>query len=503
MAGKTIKMTDFKQAILLKKQGVSQREIARRLGISRDTVDKSFAFIASKGYKFEALLQLDDMELLKLLHPGHSAITDRKKHEDFLERLDYFREQLRDPHVTRFLLWEEYRKDNPDGYGRAQFYHHLSQNLKVARSEGVFSDLYVPGQLLMTDFAGDTIPIVDPFTGEIWEAQVFVATMAFSDFTFAYAVRSQRSEELVHALGRCFEHLGGVPQMVRLDNLKAGVKKYHPHEPDFNDALRQMGNHYHFVLYACRPSKPGDKALVESAVRRVYNRIYAKLHNRTFHSLEELNEALAQAVLEHNQTRMQRRPYSRQECFIASEKDELQPLPATIFELEYTAQLTVQNNSHIYLSPDKCHYSVHHAYVGRKATVKYTRNIVKIYVGECVFTHLRNHDRFTFFVTDNEHMASNNKAVRDRSVEEYTRRASSVNSDLAGYVDAVFKDGIRQGFAVECRFKTCQGIIATARKYPCNVVSEGCRIALEREKYSSKILGNILEVLYTSDIASR
>ena len=191
MAGKPISMSDFKQAILLKKQGVSNRKIALQLGINKETVNNKFAFIASRGLSFDELLKLDDPELEKVFHGGHSAVTD-KRHEEFLAQLDYFREQLKDTHVTRYLLWEEYIKAIPDGYRKSQFFHHLSQNLKVAKVTIVMSDLYVPRQMLMIDYAGDTLPVVNAATGEVTDVQVFIATMPFSDYAFAYAVPSQK-----------------------------------------------------------------------------------------------------------------------------------------------------------------------------------------------------------------------------------------------------------------------------------------------------------------------
>lgn len=503
MAGTPISMSDFKQAILLKKQGVSNRKIAAQLGINKETVNNKFAFIASRGLSFDELLKLDDPELEKVFHGGHSALTD-KRHEHFLSQLDYFREQLKDPHVTRYILWKEYIRDNPDGYRKSQFFHHLSQNLKVAKVTTVLSDLYVPGQLLMIDFAGDTLEWVDALTGEVTEVQVFVATMPFSDYAFAYAVPSQKVEDFIFAIGKCLEHLGGVPQMIRLDNLKAGVKRYHRHEPDFNKALQDMGNHCHFVAQACRPRKPTDKALVESCVRRVYNRVYAKLRHRMFHSIEEINEALAQAILEHNQTRMQRRPYSRQECFMASEKEELRPLPETPFELIYTAQVKVQMNCHVLLSADNHHYSVSHVYVGLQAVMRYTRSIVRIYIDNTlVATHRRSFDRYNLYVTDNSHLASNSAWIRDQNVESYRRRAASVCPALEKYIDAVFDDGISRGFAVECRYNTCNGILANARKYAPHIVEQASLAAMEKGTYSSRVFGMMLESMNRLDIANR
>lgn len=503
MAGKPISMSDFKQAILLKKQGMSNRSIATALGINKETVNNKFAFIASRGLSFDELLKLDDVELQKVFHGGHSAVTDNR-HEHFLSRLDYFREQLRDRHMTRYLLWEEYRKEFPDGYSRSQFYHHLAQNLKVAKVTTVLSDLYVPGHMLMIDYAGDTLPVVDPSTGEVTDVQVFVATMPFSDYAFAYAVPSQNVEDFIHALRMCLEYLGGVPQIVKLDNLKAGVIRYDRHEPELNKALQDMGNHYHFFAQPCRPRKPTDKALVESCVRRIYNRVYAKLRKMTFFSIGDLNKALSKAVHEHNQTRMQRRPYSRQECFVASEKEELQPLPATPFELIYTAEVKVQMNCHVLLSRDNHYYSVSHIHVGKRATLRYTRSIVKIFIdGALAATHRRSFDRFRPYVTDNSHMASNSAWIRTQSVDRYCQRALAVCPELEGYVRAVFDDGIARGFAVECRYKTCDGIMANARRYAPHIVVQACEVAVDRRAFSAKAFGMILESMDRLDVAGR
>lgn len=489
--------------LLKMQQNMSNRKIADELGINKETVNNKFAFIREHNLSMTELLKLDDPELEKVFHGGHSAVTDAR-HARFLELLDYFREQLKDKHVTRYLLWEEYIKENPDGYRKSQFFHHLSQNLKVAKVTTVMSDTYSPGMHLFIDFAGDTMQVVDPLTGEITEVQVFVGCMPFSDYTFAYAVPSQRVEDFIHAIAKCLEHLGGVPQIVRLDNLKSGVIKYHKHEPDFNKALQDMGNHYHFHAQACRPRKPTDKALVESGVRRVYNRVYAKLRNRIFHSIEELNKALAQMSLEHNQTRMQRRPYSRQECFVASEKDELQPLPKTPFEVIYTAQVKVQMNCHVLLSRDNHYYSVSHIYVGKQATMRYTRSIVKIYVDNTlVATHKRSHDKFRLYVTDENHLASNSKYIRDQNVQSYVRKASGISPRLADYVQAVFDDGISRGFAVECRYNTCNGIISNSRRYDPAIVGQACEIAMAKEVYSSRHFEYILKSTDALDQSNR
>lgn len=238
--------------------------------------------IKANDWKMEDLLQMDDPVLEGMFHAGSPAYTDERMKE-FLRLLPYFREQLtnRKLHVTRQLLYDEYRKTHPDGYCKSQFYEHLKQNL-VAQKDitTMLAMTYKPGEKLMVDFAGDKMPYIDPDTGEIKIAEVFVACMPYSDYIFVYCVPSQRTEDFLFALRLCLEHLGGVPPIVVPDNLKSAVITPDRHEPDLNKALQDMGNHYGFTVLPCDPGEPTQKALVEDAVRITYNRIAAKLRGR-------------------------------------------------------------------------------------------------------------------------------------------------------------------------------------------------------------------------------
>lgn len=295
MAGTPKEMSIIKQVIQLKKLGESNRGIARRLkDIDKGTVNGYINTINANGWSLEWLLEKEDPELERMFHAGSPAYTDGRMRE-FLDLLPYFREQLtnRKLHVTRQLLWEEYRKTHPDGYGKSQFYEHLKQNL-VARKDivTVLAGTYKPGEKLMVDYAGDRLSYIDTGTGEVVKVEVFVGCMPYSDYIYVICVPSQRTEDFLFALRMCLEHLGGVPPIVVPDNLKAAVITPDRHEPRLNEALRDMGNHYRFTVLPCDPASPTQKALVEDAVRIAYNRIAAKLRNREFHSLQELNNAV-------------------------------------------------------------------------------------------------------------------------------------------------------------------------------------------------------------------
>ena len=204
------------------------------------------------------------------------------------------------------------------------------------------------------------------------------------------AVASQKSEDFLHALCSSFSFFGGVPKIVIPDNLKAAVTKTDKYEPDINRVMEDVANHYSFVVSPARVRKPRDKASVENSVKIIYQWIYARLRNRTFFSIEDINVAFREELIKYNQTRMQQKAYSREEKFLAEEKQKLTSLPENIFELKYYAELRVTNDCCILLGRDKHRYSVPYQYIGQKASVIYTRTMVQIYCeGRTIATHPR------------------------------------------------------------------------------------------------------------------
>ena len=498
MAGTVKEMSLIKQVLQLKQRGESNRGIARQLPINKETVNGYMQIIEANGWKMEDLLQMDDPVLEGMFHAGSPAYTDERMKE-FLRLLPYFREQLtnRKLHVTRQLLYDEYRKTHPDGYCKSQFYEHLKQNL-VAQKDitTVLAMTYKPGEKLMVDFAGDKMPYIDPETGEIKKAEVFVACMPYSDYIFVYCVPSQRTEDFLFALRLCLEHLGGVPPIVVPDNLKSAVITPDRHEPDLNKALQDMGNHYGFTVLPCDPGEPTQKALVEDAVSITYNRIAAKLRGRDIVGLLALNKAVEEQNVMLNQTRMQKRPYTREERFHAMEKPELKPLPEQIYEMRYYADLKVQNNCFVELRHDKVthFYSAPYAYIGRKAKVIFTRSWVKIYVdNQLVATHKREHEYGYTHVA--EHLASKSRAITDRSAAYYITWAGKQSEDCKAYVTEIFNPR-RTSNPEEVYYRICGAIIASYRKYEGSLVDLTCRQCLENRVFSYKKFEAILKNNY-------
>jgi len=485
MAGKPRPMSQIKQLLRLYKQGKGKKTIAHSLSISKNTVKAYLNKLEQTKMDIDSLLALEDPVLEAKFHPGNPAYKDGR-FEHFKGKLDYFKEELKRTGVTRQLLWDEYIAAYPPGYSRSQFCFHLSQHLLASKPSMVLQ--HKAGEKLYIDFAGKKLSYVDSHTGELIYCQVFVACLPYSDYSFVMAVASQSINDFLYALSCCLEEFGGVPQILVPDNLKAAIIKASPYEPDVNSALEDFANHYGTTVIPARIKRPRDKALVENQVKLVYTRVYARLRNHQFFSLNSLNQAITQKTKEHNQTRMQQMPYCREERFLADEKHLLNPLPEQTFELKYYATLKVAKNNHIYLSRDKHYYSVPFAYIGVKVKVIYTRTMVYIYAkGKQVAVHIRNYG-LGRYSTDKDHLCSAHNHYLDRSPDYYLRKAKAASDELHDLIQMVFK----QNRHPEQLYRTCDGLLSLQRKTKPTTFNKACLIALSHQVYSYKFISNII-----------
>lgn len=498
MAGKVTKMNKIKQLIQMHRSGMSNRRIAKILGLNKGTVNEYVGKLKSNNMSPEELLSLDAPVLEGQFAAGTAAFTD-PRFEKFKEKLPYFEKELARPHVTRHLLWREYLSENPEGYRYTQFCYHLLQQSVAHKPSAILT--HTAGEKLFVDFAGDKLSYVDRETGEIVHVNVFVACLPYSGYAFCMAVERQTSDDFLYALGLCLEHLGGSPKILVPDNLKAAVVKADRYEPTLNQVMEEFANHYRLVVIPARPAHPKDKAQVENQVHIIYQRVYAQLRNQRFFSMEELNKSLMDKTMEHNQTRMQRTEYSREERFLADEKHLLTPLPGTAFEKSYSTELHVSTNNCIYLGRDKHYYSVPYAYIGEKVKVIYTRAMVKIF---CLYEQIAVHERKQGFgySTVKEHLCPAHNHYIERSPEYYTRSAKAKGETLWKLVCAIFSSS---KFPPETHYKTCEGLISLARKTDPVRLEKACSIALETGKYSYRFVLSLVESksLLLEDIPSK
>ena len=486
MAGKPKSMSQIKQLLQLHQQGKGKREIARILGISKNTVKTYLTKLDAGTMDISALLSLDDPVLNSKFHAGNPSYKE-ERYEYLKSKQSYYLKELNRAGVTKHLLWEEYKDVNPLGYGYSQFCFHLEQHGKATRPSMVLS--HIAGDKLFIDYAGKTLSYIDTATGEEIKCQVFVACLPYSDFCFAMAVRSQSVADFIYALTCCLNAIGGAPKALVPDNLKSAVIKANSYEPHINKALDDFANHYQTTVVPARVRKPQDKALVENQVKLIYSRVYAKIRNQQFFSLQALNTSISEHIKAHNQTRMQRKEYCREEKFLAGEKHLLTPLPVTTYELKHYKEYKVAQNNHIYLAQDKHYYSVPYVHTNSQVTVIYTRSKVCIYAaGECVAIHPRDYGMGKYS-TLKQHLCSTHQHYMDRSPDYYLQKAKDKSSGLYQLFDVLFQ----QNRYPEQQYRTCDGLLRLQRNSDPAKFEKACSMAIEYQKYSYTFVSNILK----------
>ena len=493
MSGKVKLMSQIKQLIRLDQRGKGKKTIARTLNISKNTVKVYLDKLRSSKFNINTLLSMDDPVLEAIFHPGNPAYKD-KRFEELKDKMDYYAQELKRVGVTQKLLWEEYRQVHPQGYSLSQFCYHLSQHFLTKNPSMVLQ--HNPGEKLFIDFAGKRLSYVDRDTGEMIPCQVFVASLPYSDYGFCMAVRSQRVADFLYALACCLKEIGGVPQVLVPDNLKSAIIKASRYEPAVNQALEDFANHYNTTVLPTRSRKPKDKALVENQVKLIYNRVYARLRNQQFFDLNSLNHAIRDKTRDHNQTRMQQRPYCREEHFLSEEKHLLQPLPEETFELKYYREYKAAKNNHIYLTHDKHYYSLPYIYIGQKVKVVYTRSTVGIYAkGKQVAIHARDYS-IGKYSTDKEHLCSTHKHYLDRSPEYYIEKSKNINEEFYRLIQLVFQ----QNRYPEQVYRSCDGMFNLQRKTEPQTFIKACLLALKHENYTYGFLLNIISNKMTDQL---
>ena len=240
MPAKRLSMRKIKDVLrLCWGQGLSKRKAARSCGVSRPAVDEYLRRAEAAGLCWPLPAGLDDGALERLLFPPPPALPAGERG---VPDWSHIHQELKRKGVTLFLLWQEYRQRYPHGYQYTWFCQHY--RTWCGKLDLVMRQTHQAGEKLFVDYAGTRVVITDPSTGEVREAAVFVAALGASNYTYAEATWSQGLEDWIGAHVRCFAYLGGVPELVVPDNLRAGVSKAHRYEPDINPTYQDMATHY-------------------------------------------------------------------------------------------------------------------------------------------------------------------------------------------------------------------------------------------------------------------
>jgi transposase len=484
MTGKNIAMSTAKQIIRLKQGGSSIKEIVRCTKSSKNTVRKYLRLIEVNGYNLEELLLKEDFELEQLFNPTKPEGTIRL--EQLEKMYPYIREELKRTGVTRWVLWGEYHKQHPDGFCYTQFCSYLHQWANRQKTSMHFEHL--PGEEMYIDYTGKKMSYVDPITGEIIETEIFLAVLGKSQLTYVEATLTQKKEDFIRASENALHFFGGVTKVLITDNLKSAVTKASKYEPELNEDYHDFANHYGAVLVPTRSYKPKDKSLVEKTVSITYSRIFAPLRNKTFYSLEELNQHIRDLNEENNRIPFKGEQYSRQELFESQEKVVLKALPADRYEMKEYLWYTVMINYHVRITKDKNYYSVPHRFVHKKVKVILSQSHVRIfYKGEQIAFHLRsfkNHE----YVTIDSHMPENHKCVDKWNPDRFISWAASIDTAVKAYITEIID---RRPYPPQA-YRSCMGILSFEKKVGKDRLIAACKRALYHEAYSYKVIDKIL-----------
>jgi transposase len=486
MANKITEMSKIRQAIKLYCKGESKLFISKHLELSRNTVKKYISLYEVYGLSFEDMNSKTDAEL-DVLFSGGSPEHLSPKLQQLYDLFPQVHKALKKPSVTKMQLWEDYITKHPEGYRSSQFCHHY--NVWAKRMNPVMHMEHKAGDKMYVDYSGDKLQIIDRPSGEIQELEFFVAILGASQYTFAECSFTQQTHDFINSLQNALSFYGGVPRAIVPDNLKAAVIKSSKFEPTINKTLQNMSEHYETTILPARAYKPRDKALVENAVRLLYQRIFSKIQKEEYFSLHEINERIQELLEAHNAKKLTARPYSRLELFNEIERAELAPLPLERFEIKYQAQCTVMQNGHILFGPDKHYYSVPYQYLRKKVTVLFTSSSLEIFFKYTrIASHPRNRKPY-LYTTKDEHLASTHRFVADWDATRFITWAQSIDVNVGHYITKVIETRAHP----EQAYKSCMGILAFEKKVGKERLIKACTIALEVQSYGYKIIQNILE----------
>ncbi len=485
MANQRIGIMQIRQLLQLKIRGESNRSISRLLGIHRNTINEYVRLLKATGRSYEVLGQLDDRSLEELF-PGVST-TDKDRYQTLSSYFPYFRKELKKVGCTRLTLWREYLSRHPDGYRSSQFNEHLNRWLQQVDGSGKL--VHKAGDKLYVDYTGKKLFFVDMETGEQIEVEVFVATLPCSGYTYVEATPSQKGEDFIDSMNNCLKFMGGVPRSIVVDNLKSAVTKGSKYEPVLNKTFSDFALHYGCSINPTRTYCPQDKALVENAVKLVYQRIFYPLSKQIFFSLTELNKAIAELLEDYNDRMFSQIKLTRRQQFHDIEKEELLPLAAQPYELRYYKIATVQKMGHVYLSADRHYYSVPHRFIGKKVEVQYNTKTVEVfYAKERIATHRRD-PRPGRYTTISKHMKSTHRFYNDWSPEFFQKWARKYGEDVEYYIKGL----IQQATYPEVAYKQCMGILQLVKDYPVDRLQSAVIRARQYPYFSYSTVRDILK----------
>ena len=470
MPGQRLPMRKIRDVLRLTAAGMSSRKIAASLVVGATTVVDCLQRARAAGVSWPLLDDLSDEALEARLFPASTALAEIRARRPQPHWPTIHRE-LRRPGVTLQLVWEEHRAAHPEGYGYSRFCE--LYRAWEGRLSPTMRQTHVAGERLFVDYAGTTLDVIDASTGEAMPAQLFVAALGASNYTYAEATWTQGLADWIGSHTRTFAFFDGVSAMVVSDNLKSGITKACFYEPAVNRTYAEMAAHYDTAVVPARPNKPRDKAKVEVAVQVATRWIIAKLRNRRFFSLGELNAAIAELVTALNNRVTRHLGASRRALFDDLERSALKKLPAEPYAYAEWKECRAGLDYHVEI--EKHYYSVPHALLRETMWARITARTIEVFHrGNRVAAHVRSSSNRQH-TTVREHMPSSHQRYADWTPERIQRQANEIGPKTSALVEII----LRERTHPEQGFRACIGILRHAKSFGRERLEAACDRALE------------------------
>ncbi len=461
--------------------GQSHRQVAQSLGVSLGTVSSVAQRARQAGLAWAQVETLADDALTARLYGGPVDAGAARPLPDCA----YLDTERRKRGVTLELLHLEYLEQHPTGYRYTRFcaiYRHW-----LARQGRTMRQVHRAGEKCFVDYAGQQPTLVDPTTGEVCPAELFVAVLGASNYTYAEATRTQQVPDWVGSHARAFAFYGGVPALVVCDQLKSAVTLPCRYEPGLQRAYAELAEHYGTVILPARPAHARDKAKVEVAVQVAERWILARLRHETFFSLGALNARIAELVADLNGRRMRLYQASRRELFERLDRPALRPLPAEPFVYGEWKLARVNIDYHVELHGH--YYSVPHPLVHERVDVRLTAATVEVFHrGQRVAAHLRSDARGRH-TTVPDHMPKAHQRHLEWTPSRITAWAATIGPQTAALVQAILADRPHP----EQGYRSCLGLLRLGRRYGEERLEAACVRALAVGARSYRHVDSILK----------
>jgi transposase len=479
MPNKRLSMRKIRDVLRLHFEAqLSRRAIGRCLNLSQVTVGNYLSRFEHAGLSWP--LHLDEAELERRLFPVPTYTRERP-----MPDWAVVHHELRRKGVTLHLLWLEYKARHADGFQYTWFCDHY--RAYSAKLDLVMRQSHRAGEKLFVDYAGQTVEVTEPRTGQLRQAQIFVAVLGASNYTYAEATWTQTLPDWIAAHQRAFHFFGGVPELVVPDNLKAAVRKAHRYEPDLNVTYAELAAHYGTVVIPARVRKPRDKAKVEAGVLLVERWILARLRHERFFALTALNQRIAALLEQLNRRPFKKLPGSRRALFEELDRPALKALPLERYQYAEWKRATVPPDYH--LEADGHYYSVPYALVGQQVELRLSATTVECFHrGHRVASHARS-PHPGLHTTVNAHRPKAHQHYAEWSVPRLRQWSQSRGGATGQVVRTILEQsphpqqGLRSGLAV----------IRLEQSYGAERLEAACARALALGACSFKSIASILK----------